>query len=115
MNESVPAEKLEKAIRQGAGSLLVGVELFDVYRGPGVTAGARSLEADRQLFLDARLPDELVEPTGPKGALDLVVLPTKRRCEELLGHAALSACRTRSSGARSGSVPASARSASATV
>jgi phenylalanyl-tRNA synthetase beta chain len=43
LDESVPAEKLEKAIRQGAGGLLVGLELFDVYRGPGVTAGSRSL------------------------------------------------------------------------
>ena len=30
---------LEKAIRQGAGNLLVGLELFDVYRGPAVAAG----------------------------------------------------------------------------
>jgi phenylalanyl-tRNA synthetase beta chain len=43
LDESVPAEKLEKAIRQGAGNLLVGLELFDVYRGAGVTAGTRSL------------------------------------------------------------------------
>jgi phenylalanyl-tRNA synthetase beta chain len=41
--DDVPAEKLEKAIRQGAGSLLVGIELFDVYRGPGVGEGRRSL------------------------------------------------------------------------
>lgn len=39
----VPAEKLDKAIRQGAGSLLVGLELFDVYRGIGVPEGSRSL------------------------------------------------------------------------
>jgi phenylalanyl-tRNA synthetase beta chain len=43
LDESVPAEKLEKAIRQGAGNLLVGLELFDVYRGPAVAAGTRSL------------------------------------------------------------------------
>ncbi len=41
--EDIPAEKLEKAIRQGAGSLLVGLELFDVYRGQGVADGSRSL------------------------------------------------------------------------
>ena len=34
---------MEKAIRQGAGNLLVGLELFDAYRGPGVTEGSRSL------------------------------------------------------------------------
>ena len=31
--DDVPAEKLEKAIRQGAGELLVDLELFDVFRG----------------------------------------------------------------------------------
>ena len=79
-----------------------------------LTAGARRLERDRQLFLDPRLADEVVEPPRSQGALDLVVLGTHSGCEELLRHAALSACRTRSSGASSGSVPARARSASAT-
>jgi phenylalanyl-tRNA synthetase beta chain len=43
LDETIPAERLEKAIRQGAGNLLVGLELFDVYRGPGVDEGSRSL------------------------------------------------------------------------
>jgi phenylalanyl-tRNA synthetase beta chain len=43
LTDDVPAEKLDKAIRQGAGNLLVGLELFDVYRGQGVPDGARSL------------------------------------------------------------------------
>ena len=41
--DDVPAERLEKAIRQGAGGLLVDVDLFDVYRGAGVGEGRRSL------------------------------------------------------------------------
>lgn len=41
--ESVPAEKLDKAIRQAAGSLLVDLALFDVYRGTGLPEGTRSL------------------------------------------------------------------------
>jgi phenylalanyl-tRNA synthetase beta chain len=41
--DDVPAEKLEKALRQAAGKLLVDLELFDVYRGKGVDEGARSL------------------------------------------------------------------------
>ena len=41
--DDVPAEKLDKAIRQGAGPLLVDLELFDVYRGAGVGDGRRSL------------------------------------------------------------------------
>ena len=39
----MPAERLDKAIRQGAGALLVDLDLFDVYRGPGLGAGRRSL------------------------------------------------------------------------
>ncbi|MFM2079045.1 MAG: phenylalanyl-tRNA synthetase beta chain [Actinomycetota bacterium] len=41
--ESVAAEKVEKAIRQSAGGGLVDLALFDVYRGPGMAAGSRSL------------------------------------------------------------------------
>ncbi len=61
--EDVPAEKLDKAIRQGAGKFLVGLELFDVYRGDGVPDGHRSLAyrlrlqaADRSLT-DADVAD----------------------------------------------------------
>jgi len=41
--DHVPADKMEKTIRQGAGNLLVDLELFDVYRGDGVGDGSRSL------------------------------------------------------------------------
>ncbi|MGH9272668.1 MAG: phenylalanine--tRNA ligase subunit beta [Ilumatobacteraceae bacterium] len=41
--DDVPADRLEKVIRQGAGSLLVGLELFDVYRGVAIGSGRRSL------------------------------------------------------------------------
>ncbi|MEX0847510.1 MAG: phenylalanine--tRNA ligase subunit beta [Ilumatobacteraceae bacterium] len=41
--DSVSAEKVDKAIRQAAGNLLVDLRLFDVYRGAGVDDGARSL------------------------------------------------------------------------
>jgi phenylalanyl-tRNA synthetase beta chain len=34
---------VEKAIRQSAGSGLVDLALFDVYRGPGLADGSRSL------------------------------------------------------------------------
>ena len=39
----MPADRLDKAIRQGAGTLLVGLELFDVYRGVTIGGGRRSL------------------------------------------------------------------------
>jgi phenylalanyl-tRNA synthetase beta chain len=41
--EEIPAEKVEKAVRQGAGNLLVDLDLFDVYRGERAIAGTRSL------------------------------------------------------------------------
>lgn len=43
LEDSIAAERLDKAIRQGAGALLADLELFDVYRGPGVEDGRRSL------------------------------------------------------------------------
>ncbi len=41
--DGVAAAQLERALRASAGSLLARLELFDVYRGPGVTDGSRSL------------------------------------------------------------------------
>jgi phenylalanyl-tRNA synthetase beta chain len=43
LGDDVPAERLEKAIRQGAGQLLVDLDLFDVYRGGALGEGRRSL------------------------------------------------------------------------
>lgn len=40
---TVPAEKVEKALKQASGPLLADVALFDVYRGAGVPEGSRSL------------------------------------------------------------------------
>ncbi|MEO8266436.1 MAG: phenylalanine--tRNA ligase subunit beta [Ilumatobacteraceae bacterium] len=60
---SVIAEKVEKAIKQAAGALLVDVALFDVYRGPGLPADTRSLAYRLRLqALDHTLSDtELTE------------------------------------------------------
>ena len=41
--DRVAAALLERALRASAGSLLVRLQLFDVYRGPGVPEGSRSL------------------------------------------------------------------------
>jgi phenylalanyl-tRNA synthetase beta chain len=41
--DGIPAERVDKAIRQACGSLLVDLGLFDVFRGVGVPDGARSL------------------------------------------------------------------------
>ncbi|MEI7618052.1 MAG: phenylalanine--tRNA ligase subunit beta [Actinomycetota bacterium] len=75
--DSVPAEKLDKAIRQAAGGLLVDLSLFDVYRGAGVVDGSRSLAyrlrlqaADRTLTDTevAAVRAKIVTVTGKLGA-----------------------------------------------
>jgi phenylalanyl-tRNA synthetase beta chain len=41
--DSVAAAELERILRSAAGDLLVDLRIFDVYRGPGVADGSRSL------------------------------------------------------------------------
>jgi phenylalanyl-tRNA synthetase beta chain len=43
VDEATPAAEVEAAIRAGAGPLAVAVRLFDVYRGPAIPAGKKSL------------------------------------------------------------------------
>ncbi len=58
LGDDVPAERLEKALRQAAGALLVEIDLFDVYRGQGVADGSRSLAYRLRLqALDRTLTD----------------------------------------------------------
>lgn len=57
--DDLPAEKVDKAIRQGAGKLLVDMELFDVYRGEPLGEGRRSLAYRLRLQApDRSLTDE---------------------------------------------------------
>jgi phenylalanyl-tRNA synthetase beta chain len=41
--EEIPAQSVLDAIRKGGGSLLTKVDLFDIYRGPQIPAGQKSL------------------------------------------------------------------------
>ena len=67
MPDSVTAEKVEKAIRQGAGNTLVDLSLFDVYRGVGVPDGQRSLAYRLRLqSTDRTLTDADVAQTRDK-------------------------------------------------
>ncbi|HEX7103719.1 MAG TPA: phenylalanine--tRNA ligase subunit beta [Nitrolancea sp.] len=43
VDEDVPAENVRQAIAGGAGFLLVGARLFDIYRGPAIAEGKKSL------------------------------------------------------------------------
>jgi phenylalanyl-tRNA synthetase beta chain len=73
--DDVPAERLDKAIRQGAGPLLIDLELFDVYRGQGVGEGRRSLafrlrlQAPDRNLTDADVADVRAKATAAAGKL----------------------------------------------
>ena len=43
VDEAVPASRLEQALRGAGGDVLWSLRLFDVYRGPGIPDGRRSL------------------------------------------------------------------------
>jgi phenylalanyl-tRNA synthetase beta chain len=43
LDDSVPAERLTKALKQAAANRLVSLELFDVFRGESLGVGRRSL------------------------------------------------------------------------
>ncbi len=43
VDEEIPAERVRSALVSGAGALLGGIELFDIYRGPAIEAGTKSL------------------------------------------------------------------------
>ncbi|MEI7547202.1 MAG: phenylalanine--tRNA ligase subunit beta, partial [Actinomycetota bacterium] len=65
--DTVVAEKLDKAIRQAAGNLLVEFTLFDVYRGAGVGEAARSLAYRLRLqSLERTLTDDDVAQVRTK-------------------------------------------------
>lgn len=75
--ETVPAERLDKTIRQAAGTMLVDLALFDVFRGAGVVAGSRSLayrirlQAPDRTLTDAEIAtvrDRIVAAASKAGA-----------------------------------------------
>ena len=74
--DEVPAQRAELALREAGGDLLVGLELFDAYRGRGVADGSRSL-AYRLRFcaLDRTLTDAEVAEVRAR-AIDAVVAAT---------------------------------------
>jgi len=59
VDEAVPAAEVERVIAQAGGPLVVSVRLFDVFRGPSVTPGRRSLAFSLRLQApDRTLTDE---------------------------------------------------------
>jgi phenylalanyl-tRNA synthetase beta chain len=68
VDDVVPAAELSKTLRAAGGDLLESLELFDVYRGPGLPPGTRSL-AYRLRFcaLDRTLTDAEVGELRARG------------------------------------------------
>ena len=75
------AEKVEKAIKQAAGALLVDVALFDVYRGAGLPADSRSLAY--------RLRLQAADRTLSRRRADRGAHQGRRRRRQARGNAAL--------------------------
>jgi phenylalanyl-tRNA synthetase beta chain len=69
VDESVPAVAVEQALRLGAGDLLESIRLFDVYTGPQVAEGKKSLA----FALRFRAPDRTLTETETAAARDAAV------------------------------------------
>ena len=69
VDESVPAAEVEAALRAGAGDLLESVRLFDVYTGPQVGEGNKSLA----FALRFRAPDRTLTESETGAARDAAV------------------------------------------
>ncbi len=80
VDASVPAAEVETALREGAGPLLEGVRLFDVYVGPQVPDGRRSLAYALRL----RAPDRTLTDVEVLGARDAAVAEAGRRVGAVL-------------------------------
>ncbi|MCW2614099.1 MAG: pheT [Frankiales bacterium] len=75
VDAGVPAADVEAALREGAGDLLEGLRLFDVYTGPQVGEGKRSLAYALRL----RAPDRTLTDVEVLGARDAAVAEAGRR------------------------------------
>jgi phenylalanyl-tRNA synthetase beta chain len=69
VTDEVPAAEVAAALREGAGELLESLRLFDVYTGPPVPAGARSLA----YALTLRAPDRTLTSEEATAVRDAAV------------------------------------------
>ena len=76
----VPAIEVETALRTGAGPLLEALRLFDVYVGPGVAEGSRSLA----YRLSLRAPDHTLTADEVNAARDAAVAEAGRQVGAVL-------------------------------
>jgi phenylalanyl-tRNA synthetase beta chain len=80
VDAAVPVAQVEAALRAGAGDLLEGIRLFDVYTGPQVGEGKRSLA----FALRFRAPDRTLELDEVTAARDAAVAEATARTGALL-------------------------------
>ncbi|CAN5167099.1 phenylalanine--tRNA ligase subunit beta [soil metagenome] len=80
VDRAVPAADVEAALRAGAGELLEGLRLFDVFTGPQVGEGKRSLA----WALRFRAPDRTLTDTDVLAARDAAVAEAGRRAGAVL-------------------------------
>ncbi|TFV54174.1 phenylalanine--tRNA ligase subunit beta, partial [Geodermatophilus sp. DF01-2] len=69
VRDDVPAADVDAALREGAGELLESLRLFDVYTGPPVPAGSRSLA----YALTLRAPDRTLTSEEATAVRDAAV------------------------------------------
>jgi phenylalanyl-tRNA synthetase beta chain len=80
VSDAVTAADVEEALRAGAGELLESVRLFDVYRGPQVPEGHRSLA----FALRFRAPDRTLEAAETAAARQSALESAARACGAVL-------------------------------
>ena len=80
VSDDVTAVDVELALRAGAGELLESVRLFDVYRGPQVPEGHRSLA----FALRFRAPDRTLEAAETAAARQAAIESATRTCGAVL-------------------------------
>ncbi len=80
VEDATPAAAVEAALRDGVGPLLEDLRLFDVYRGPQVGDGRRSLA----FALRLRAPDRTLTDVEVLGARDAAVAEAGRRTGAVL-------------------------------
>lgn len=80
VSDTVTSEQVRQALAEGAGELLESVRLFDVYRGPQVPEGHRSLA----FALRFRAPDRTLEAAETADARQAAISLAAERCGAVL-------------------------------
>jgi phenylalanyl-tRNA synthetase beta chain len=80
VKHEVPAAEVAESLRDGAGELLESLRLFDVYTGPPVPEGARSLA----YALTLRAPDRTLTSDEATAVRDAAVAAAARRTGAVL-------------------------------